>query len=260
MALALSSLPYNKSSPSSLLSTRSDVTRIPIAEINQLEQHALAPISFDLSVSIDDWSAWLAFLYPATSDPDVRSALVEASRALTDAEHGRAQLVRYHDSELAQMGDYLGLSIAFPPAPVKQQQQPRQDWNGSTVSTARASMSSCASQMRSSSSWNEFGAPVPAPSFSSHSVAAAPVASQTYSTPPASVYPSYPSSSLRSSVRSSLSQHAPYPTASSSVRHHASHDRSGAGPRLSLPSVRQGFDSWRGGFALGGGPHMQACW
>ena len=69
---------------------RSDVTHIPIDEINRLELSALATMSFDLSITDGDWAAWLGRLYSSSSDPLVRSYLVELADSLSAAEQQRA--------------------------------------------------------------------------------------------------------------------------------------------------------------------------
>lgn len=41
------------------VANRSDVTLLPLAEINSLELYALGPLKFDLSISVHEWDEWL---------------------------------------------------------------------------------------------------------------------------------------------------------------------------------------------------------
>lgn len=73
--------------------TRSDVTLLPLAEINSLELYALGPLKFDLSISVMEWDEWLCTvnqgLTPFVTDGlAVASAINAMRQALA---HGNAK-------------------------------------------------------------------------------------------------------------------------------------------------------------------------
>ncbi|KAJ9099229.1 hypothetical protein QFC21_004109 [Naganishia friedmannii] len=106
----------------------SDVTGLNNTEINRLEMLALGPLSFDLSISLDDWNVWLQELHdgivPCTHDrPLARQALSQVWQML-DKSNQRFEdeivnrqgspVVSAFDSPFSASADEFGLAQTVP--------------------------------------------------------------------------------------------------------------------------------------------------
>lgn len=106
----------------------SDVTGLNNTEINRLEMLALGPLSFDLSISLDDWNVWLQELHdgivPCTHDrPLARQALSQVWQML-DKSNQRFEeeivnrqgspVVSAYDSPFSASADEFGLVQTVP--------------------------------------------------------------------------------------------------------------------------------------------------
>ena len=249
----------------------SDVTRIPIGEINTLELLALSTMSFDLSVSVAEWSAWLNRIYSSTDNPVVRTAVVEMSDSLADAEHKRSLERRGADYQHVQAEQAQSDAAVSRAAVVAQSVQSparrtpvksavsslssavaRPTWgNGGYNSSSSVPRKSVSSSFQTNI-WGEFGQ-----QQARHPHHPAFLQQQRHSLAPSSSYSSFASSaaSSRSSRGGSMSSVQP-----GSYYNPAVHRTGG----VQLPSIQQGFGAQRGWEMMGNGlvpmPQTQTCW
>ncbi|GHJ90341.1 hypothetical protein NliqN6_6743 [Naganishia liquefaciens] len=101
----------------------SDVTGLNNTEINRLEMLALGPLSFDLSISLDDWNVWLQEIHdgivPCTHDRAVARQALSQVWQMLDRSNARFEheivnrqgspVVSAFDSPFSAAGDDFGL-------------------------------------------------------------------------------------------------------------------------------------------------------
>lgn len=86
---------------------RSDVTLLPLAEINSLELYALGPLKFDLSISVMEWDEWLYTVNQGLT-PFVTDGLAVAS-AINSMRQALALANSKFDTDIAaRRGSFLG--------------------------------------------------------------------------------------------------------------------------------------------------------
>lgn len=101
----------------------SDVTGLNNTEINRLEMLALGPLSFDLSISLEDWNVWLQEIHdgivPCTHDRAVARQALSQVWQMLDRSNARFEheivnrqgspIVSAFDSPFSAAGDDFGL-------------------------------------------------------------------------------------------------------------------------------------------------------
>ncbi|CED82477.1 hypothetical protein [Phaffia rhodozyma] len=81
----------------------SDVTRIPIQEINRLGLLALSTMGFNIHIDVPEWATWIETVYLSANDEIARKALFDISDALAKSEAARESESQREQWQIAQL-------------------------------------------------------------------------------------------------------------------------------------------------------------